>query len=52
MSGNRKNEEDTETKPTFDIYGLFSRWDFVLLVLFVLATLIMTILILLAPQPV
>jgi hypothetical protein len=47
-----ENETLSEDAPTFDMYRLFSRWDFILLVLFVLATLVLTILIVLSGPPV
>lgn len=42
---NKKRKEkihNAESGPTFDMYHLFSRWDFWLLVIFVLITLILT----------
>lgn len=49
MSKKKKPQEESEEDgATFDMYHLFSRWDFVLLVLFVLVTLILTILIIIS----
>jgi hypothetical protein len=39
-----------EEKPTFDMYHLFSRWDFILLVVFVVLILAMTIAIIMRDQ--
>lgn len=49
---NKKRDKVGNSKgdPTFDMYHLFSRWDFILLVIFVLLTLAFTIAILLRDQ--
>jgi hypothetical protein len=44
-----ENTPEDETK-TFDMYHLFSRWDFILLVIFVVMTLAMTIAIIMRDQ--
>lgn len=50
-SDQKKTEKQLEKKPNFDIYHMFSRWDFILLVVFVVLTLILTILIILNGHP-
>lgn len=40
---NNQNKKPEDDDVTFDMYHLFSRWDFILLVLFVLLTLVLTI---------
>ncbi len=47
---NPESENNSEDEPTFDMYHLFSRWDFLLLVLFVLITLALTVLIVIRDQ--
>ncbi len=50
MTQDNKKPDDREDEPTFDMYHLFSRWDFILLALFVLITLVLTILIIMRDQ--
>jgi hypothetical protein len=50
MNDKKPDNKEEDQGTTFDMYHLFSRWDFILLVLFVLATLILTVLIVLSSQ--
>ncbi len=50
MTGDNNKPDDSDNEPTFDMYHLFSRWDFILLVLFVLITLILTVVIVMRDQ--